>query len=504
MTQESLTGKVVNASKWLAFARIIFASLTFISITVLARILTPEDYGLVAIASVVTVLIQSVAQIPVGQALIRLKKLERSHFDTAFTVSCIRTTFLASVICVAAHPTSVFYSKPQVELVLYVMAASTFISGLTNPKFILFEKNLDFKKHFVTSSMSTLVVFCLSIAIAVLYESYWALVLGSIAGQLINVIITYALLPYVPRLSLKKFREVFNFAVWLSLGNLLNQLQWNFDQLVIGKFLGVSKLGIYNMGVRIASLPSHEIIVPLLRTLYPAFSSLADDKKRLTDAFLLTQSTLIAVALPLGIGVALYAEAIIMLLVGEQWLDSVIVVQLLAAIQAFQSTTAGARALAMSQGKTRWIFSRDLLMVIVHVPAMYLGYQANGIVGMLVARLLTGLLLIAMNLFMVKKVLSVSILRQLIHANRTFVSVALMILINVLLPDPNTSELAVIPGVLELLTLVSICGLAYIFSHFFLWFLADKPSGLESKLIEALVKVHPKLRLVIDKLCLSP
>ncbi|WP_133470518.1 lipopolysaccharide biosynthesis protein [Paraglaciecola marina] len=479
---KSLVPQVFKASSWLMFTRVVITVLSMTSIFILARLLTPEDFGLVAIASVVATLLQSMVQIPVSQALIAIKNPTKAHFDTAFTINIIRTTLICLVLLVSAIPIANFYNEPKVTQILIIFSVAAFADGFINPKFVIFEKSLNFSYIFFTSVLSKLLATGASLAIAYYTQSYWALVIGSVITQLLNVIFTYYFLPYLPRFSLKKNKEILSFSVWVSLSHIINNINWKLDQLLIGKFFGTVTLGVYNIGNELASMPTRETTTPLNRALFPAFSQLLHKPERFTQAYLTSISIFYSILLPIGFGLVLVAEPMVLLALGEKWQGAILVIEILAGIYAVACITSVTKAIAMATGKTKIIFKRDVLFFIVKVVLSLGGLYIYGFFGLLYSKLLNLIFLLVYNFFLVRYLLNVGIVQQLTVLCRPVLSVCVMYFTMLLLKSQLTFETTPLDLMIELSLLCTAGALTYCSCHFLIWIMQGKPQGIEQKL----------------------
>ena len=146
---------------------------------------------------------------------------------------------------------------------------------------------------------------CVSIGTAIVLRSYWALIAGFLAGQIVSVVLSYTLFPFRPSLSVKHFRELWQFSVWVSISQIIDTLNYRFDHLLVGTLLGRTALGLYTVSSRLAVIPGQELVRPLTSTLFPAFSLARADPEALKRAYQRAQAAATAVALPASVGVRL-------------------------------------------------------------------------------------------------------------------------------------------------------------------------------------------------------
>jgi lipopolysaccharide exporter len=367
---------------------------------------------------------------------------------------------------------------------MFALAISALAGGLQNPKLVMLKKDLSFHQQGILSIASTLMNVVVAITVAVLFRSYWALVAGLLTGQATNVILSYIMLPFRPAISLKHFRELWGFSVWVSLGQIVNTLNYRFDHLLVGTFLGRADLGLYTVGSRLAVLPGQEMVRPLTTTLFPAFSLTADDPARLRRAYERVQGVTTAIALPTSIGFALIADPIVRLALGEKWLGAIPVVQLLALIYSIGTFGSLVTPLGMAKGETRLLFVRTVQKFAMRVPMIAIGLVLGGFSGLLYARMLAGAIGVVVDMAMIDRLLGLSLIEQLRANLRAIVSTTAMAL-SVMSFRASTSFANDNAG--QLLMLAATIGLAvfvYVATSWLLWRVAGRPKGPETEAVE--------------------
>src|SRR5690606_5827125 len=191
---------------------------------------------------------------------------------------------------------------------------------------------------------------------------------GTLAYQVTSLVVSYTVLPFRPRITFRHFRDFFSFSAWLTAGQIVNVLNWRVEYLLIGKLLGAAPLGLYTVGNTLSTLPTREATAPLTQPIYAGLARVRADPARLTAAYQRAQALLAAVALPAGIGVAVIAEPLILLLMGEKWAPAIFIVQALASVFAFQTLGSLVQPLGMATGVTKLLFIRDSQMLVVRMP----------------------------------------------------------------------------------------------------------------------------------------
>lgn len=490
----SITVRLIKGSMWLSLSRAVVNGLSTLSIFVLAWYLAPSDFGLVALATTILIIVTSVTDLSLTQALIRHKAPTESHFSAAWTLNATRGLLLCLFFAAFAYPASVLYEEPRLFDVMLALGLSLLMGGLTNPRLVLLQRQLIFWQEFVLSVSQKLTGFVAAVAIAMIYQSYWALVIGTLVSQATMIIVSYLVLPFRPRITFRHMKELFSFSAWLTAGQIVNTLNWRFDYLLIGKVLGGTPLGYYTVGSNLARIPTREATVPLTQAIYPSFSSLQDDPPRLAAAYQRVQALVTAIALPAGIGVAVIANPLVRLALGEKWAPIVFIIEALASVYALQTLGSLVQPLGMAKNENKLLFIRDTQMLFVRVPIIFAGLMLWGLPGVIFGRVLTGLLGALVNMILVRRLIGVSVGKQLWANARALVSAAVMAA-GVMLASrylPPTADRGAL--VVELMILVALGVLLYCGSTFLLWILMKRPAGPETEVQKIIGGVLSKIR----------
>lgn len=472
---------------WVAGARILVNLIGLASTLLLARLLVPDDFGLCAVASTIVAIVGAITELPLGAALVQHRSPTEQHFDTAFTLGLIRSSGLAIIIALIAWPLSVIYQEPRLFYVVIVIAASSALSGMVNPRLVILTRRLSFWQDFLMQVSTKIFGFVIAIFLAVTFRTYWALVLSGVGSQILNVILSYLFIPYRPRLSLYHWRELMNYSIWMTFGNAVNAINWRSDSLFIGYMLGNGPLGYYTFGDNLASLPTREASAPIAQTLFPAFSRLQDDLPRLRAAYQNSQALLCAIVLPLGFGFAVLAKPLIAATVGAKWMPASLIVQVLAGVFALQTLSSAVHPLAMALGETRLMFRRDLYNFAIRLPLIIVGLLLGGLSGVVFARFISGNISTIINMTFVKKIIGVSIFDQIAVNMRSFLATAIMsVVIGILLPYLYLCNL----GEFEILVCeVVLGGVTYACVLILAWLISGRPMGAETELLSLLKKI---------------
>ncbi|MEM9293645.1 MAG: lipopolysaccharide biosynthesis protein [Acidobacteriota bacterium] len=497
-----MTRRVATGAGWLYSYRWLERLLDFASIIVLARILSPEDFGLVAIAASVVAIIEGLSAFDVQKALIRSRDDDRALYDSAWTLSTLRGLVAALVMVAVAAVLATSLEDGQLAAVIFVLAASPLMEGLTNPRFVRFERDLVYSKLAILTLGSKIAAVAVTLGLAFAYRSYWALVVGILVGTVGRVLLSYVLEPYGPRFSRRRFGDIFAFSGWLSLTSVVTTLSMETDKIIVGRFLGVADAGRYFMTQRIGVLPTRELVSPLQRLLFPSFSELQGDLQRLRRGVLESVNVIGSLSLPAGAGFALVAADFVPLVLGEQWIAIVPLLVVLVPYLGLRATLSMTLPCVMALGRVQLLFWVSLGYAFVHVPAFVAGTALYGLSGAIWSIVLAGVLYSYLNAWLLQRTLGISLGEILAQLFRPLTAVAVMIaallLLGLLLGSPLSAALStdLAPegptgagaGLLSswalLLGKIAVGAAVYGLTLFGLWRWRGRPPGIERRLLQ--------------------
>jgi len=219
-----------------------------------------------------------------------------------------------------------------------------------------------------------------------------------------------------------------------------------------------------------------------------------DDRERLVNAYERAQTLSTAIALPIGVGVALVAESLVKITLGEKWLPAVIVIQVLASVFAVQTLSSTVQPLAMAVGETRRLFMRDTAMFLARVPTIFIGIYFGGLSGLVFARAITGTLAIPINMLLVRQMIGLSMRRQWMANARTLIATTVMVFSVVAIDSIISNTIPTITEIFHLSVSIMVGGSTYSASILVLWAVCGKPDGPERFILQELSKLLRRLR----------
>lgn len=469
--------RVSNGAALLFATKVIGSIISMASTIILARILVPEDYGLIAIASVGLALTDSLLNIPVGHALLRLDGLKRAHFDTAFTISLIRGLIVLIILLAISKPMAVLYSDDRLTNIIIVFGLITFIQSFKNPRFFLLAKELNYSKEVAIELFSRVVSVIGSIWFAITFQNYWALVVAPAIFGIVNTILSYLYHRNYPRLSLEKQKDILSFTNWLTLTEIINTIGLRIDTLMLGLIVNKSALGAYQLATDLVQRVITGFIEPISRPLFPQFSKHQSCKEVMFAQYLLSMQVIMTVSVPLSIGLAISSAKLIPLLLGDKWIDAVFAVKIFAFVSTILTLTLPSHQICLAMGKTQAVFKRQLIYLIVRLPVFAIFIYLYGVTGALYAKLIMSFYFMSLSLNMVKSFTSITIYTQIVAPWRCYISVTCMSLFYFLLV--SYLETMHLSDTSILLLAIPSSASIYIIFHLALWHLVGRPNGSE-------------------------
>jgi O-antigen/teichoic acid export membrane protein len=456
------------------------------ALVVLGRLLSPADFGIVAIAMSVIMIVEAVMELPVGFALVAFPTRTKAHYDTAFTLQFMKGVLLAAILLILAWPLSQVYHDHRLIGLLCALSAAPVSRGLGSPRMVERSMKFDFRPNFVMEVVGKLVSLAISVGLAWWTKSYWSLAIGTIVTPITMVTFSYFYAPYLPTVTTEKWREFVRYIGWQTAGQPVTALNWQMDQLLLGRFVSRFDLGHFSMAANLSALPTQIFIVQVISPLLVAFSLVREDTNRLKVAYHKSAITMVAIGLPIMVGMSTNAEPIVRLILGEQWLDAAPILRWLSLAAIPSLFTAPLTPLSITLNRTIIFFWLSLAELFFKLPLMLIGTLYYGIPGVLAVRVATALVVAGCSMVAVRGLIRLPLRAQLLGPWRPTLSVVIM----ALMIAPLEGWLASVEGYFQLiLGLVAVAGIGsvvYTSSMFVLWRLASCPDGLESNVASLL------------------
>jgi O-antigen/teichoic acid export membrane protein len=453
-----------------------------VSMVILARLLAPADFGIIAMAMLVIGLVDVFLDLGVNIALIQRASLTQAHYDAAWTLRLGQTTLATLVVVLAAPLAALYFNDPRIAPVLRVMGFSLLITGLENIGVIQFQKEMRFGQDFRFEFTKRIVGFVATITAAWLMRSYWALVVGTLAGRGFGVLLSYWIHPMRPRLSMHSARDIFSVSQWTLVRGVGEFLDQNLHKWIVGGRVPATLMGSYSVADDVSFLPSSALLIPLNRVLFPAFVLAKENLKELKRIFLLAQGLQALVGIPASVGLILVAGDVVHVLLGDKWVIAIPFIQVLAVVRIIAAITSSGGYLLTALGKFRALAAFAWTRVSLFAFAAYLLFPQADAMGIAILRAAFVVIALALFAFWVRHALpALRMSEMVVSVSRPLAAAGIMSGV-VFLP----ARFVLLPFAAALVVKVVVGALTYIAVVALLWRVRGRPTGPETYLLDKL------------------
>lgn len=471
---KDLSKKMLSSVGWTVLFRLAERSLGLVSTLILVRLLIPEDFGLMAMAASVIGVLELIHAFGFDAALIQKRDAQQYHFNTVWTVRIILYGLMSCMIVALAIPVSEFYADERLVPIMWVLAIGWFIQGFENVGIIRFQKDLQFNREFRFRIYKKVFSFIVTVCLALYTRSYWALVAGMVTGRVAGVILSYLMHEMRPSFGLKGWREIFNYTKWMFLSNIIWVIKLRFPDFLLGKLLGARTLGLYTIAYEISNLPSTELTAPINRAMLPAYSTISDSIESLRYQYLNVLSAILLIILPITFGIASTATHIVPILLGEKWLDTTPLIEILAFYGATVVAVSNIGPAFMALGKPKIITIVSFFGLLVSAPLVFWLTQKHNEIGTVTGLLLGNLVLLPAYYTMIIRELNIPIKDFFFRTYRPVIAATTMYLLLRNVIEPALPQ--ELNHFFSLLALVLAGALTYLVTIYTLWKVNGSPS----------------------------
>lgn len=326
-----LKSKAVNGAIWVTVEKFVGQFVSFIFGLILARILSPSDYGIVGMLAIFLGVASTFTDSGMGSALIQKQNRTDKDFSTVFWFNLFVSTFFYVLLYFAAPYIAQFYNIPLLASVTRVISISLIINAFSTIHKTKLTIEMRFREQSVITIICTLLTCLLGLLFAYLGYGVWALVLQTLSTASLTAILTMGVTRWVPKLLFCKesFKQLFGYGSRILGSSLINTIYQNIYTIVIGKVFAPAQVGYYNRALQFANLPAQTVQDMSLKVNFPILATIQDDNKGLLNAYRKLITVPMYLLYPLLIGLATTAEPLIQILIGEKWLPCVPMLQIL-------------------------------------------------------------------------------------------------------------------------------------------------------------------------------
>ena len=379
----SVKTRVLRSGMWVGASEAMIAVLNIVRSIFLARLLSPEIFGLMGIASIALRTFETFTRPGLAQALIARPQEFSEAAPTAFTMLVVRGFALAALMAAAAPWIGRFYDEAELAPMLTVLAALFVIGSLANINTIANQRNLDFRKLTYLSQVTSLSSMVVTVGMAYWLRSVWALVIGQLVSISIQTLLSYYFVGGRMRFGFDAeiARDLIRYGKFVTGSSIVLYIATELDSATIGKILGAEQLGFYALALTIANLVTTNLSKMASSIMMPAYSRLQSDRPALRNAYLRALSLVLLIVLPATAGLLLLAQPFIEVVYGERWLAAAMPLRILAVFGLLRAMAAFSGYLFEGMGAPKVAFQLGVLRLLVIVPLLIPMIQRFGLAG---------------------------------------------------------------------------------------------------------------------------
>jgi PST family polysaccharide transporter len=375
----SLREKTISGLFWSALSQGGKQLSQFVITVILARLLSPSDFGLVAMATVFTGFAMIFGELGVGSALIQKLDAKEEHWSSAFWLNIFNGILLCIMFWGLAPYIAIFYGRPELKAILQVMSINFVLSSFVIIPQTILMKNLDFRKLMIRDISSVILSGAFGVALALGGYGVWSIVFQLLSGTVINNLLLWSFCSWRPKFlwSYKSLREIFKFSANLTGFQIINYFSRNTDQLLIGKFLGSQDLGYYSLAYKLMLMPLQNISWVISRVAFPAFSQIQNNLEKVRVNYRKMVEAISILTFPLMVFIYISAPELIATIYGPQWGTVSDLVSILCFCGMAQSVGTTVGTIYQALGRTEIQLKMAVLNAIIIVPAVLLGLRGG-------------------------------------------------------------------------------------------------------------------------------
>jgi O-antigen/teichoic acid export membrane protein len=320
----NLTQQASHGAFWGLLSNGTVSAVSFIGTAIMARILSPRDFGLISMAVLVTGIVNLFGNLALGAGLVQKKEIDEEYLSTVFVSSVLIGILLFVIAAIFSPVVSLFFKEPVIKWVIIFLSFNFIISSISSVQTTLLYKNVRLKTIGIIEIVSRIVRVLIMLICAVIGLQFWSIVIGIIAERILKTVLLCIVIKWRPAFifSKEKFMELFRFGRNIYGDDFLGYFSRNVDFIVTGRILGVSMLGIYQFSYNLPYLVQTYVQDGIAPVAFPVFSKVNDDKERLSRGFFNAVKFISMITFPLMVGLSFCANDFIAVVYGKKWLPA--------------------------------------------------------------------------------------------------------------------------------------------------------------------------------------
>lgn len=468
---------------WVAGGQWLIRLMGVLNVAVLARLLSPTDFGFIAVAMSIVAILELASDYGNESFLIRTREKNDDDYATVWTLNILRNLLIGGLIIIFAKPLATAFEDPRYFQVFIWLGAIVSFSGIKSIYVVDFQKDLQFDKDVLLAASAQFVAITCSIAAAYLLRSYWALIIGYGGRQCATVVFSYLMIRRRSKLSLKSFSRVFSFSIWLMIANAIAAIASRMDAILLQRFMPMAAIGVYTVGRQLARMAVVDLIGPLGKVLFPAISQGGHNKDVQRHYFYRSISVLLLIALPASIGLAITAPELTRVFLGDQWAEAATVMAIAAVSGPILILAPNLKISIMIDGNTKLSLYRALAILLFRTSGLIVGAWTGGYIGAAIGVAIASVAMMFVDLALLKYLIRPRYRHLAASCWRVMVASILMGIICFSLSYSLGPALGFWQALEKLVLIVVTGAVSYGLLLLGLWYGSKKPDGPESFVI---------------------
>jgi O-antigen/teichoic acid export membrane protein len=406
-----LRDRILRGLGWKVISQIVLLASKFVVAIVLARLLAPDDFGLAGMVLVFASLAYVFSDLALGAALVQRRVLSDADRSTVFWTSFAAGLAFTGLGVALSGPIAALYGEPAVQPLFAALSLSFLVNALGTTQKALLTRELDFRRLELRMILATLIAAAVGIALAAYGFGAWAIIAQQLTIAGVSTVLLWAVSPWRPRFTFSRasLRDLSGFSANVFATRMLFYVSRNADNFLIGRFLGTAALGLYALAYNVMLTPFSQIAGPIQEVLFPAFSRMQDDVRRLGSIWLRVNRMVAAFAMPALLGLMIVASDFVHVALGERWEDAVPLIQILAWVGLLQSLQRMNSSVLQARDRTSTLLVFSVVAVSANVVAFVVGLRW-GIVGVAVCYAVSNTALQPMYTWLTARTVGLSLL----------------------------------------------------------------------------------------------
>jgi len=375
--------------------------LSISSTAIMARLLTPEDYGLVTMVSAVTGFVTTFKDLGLSSAIIQKEKIDQRQVSSVFWINVAISSGIALIVALLAPFLVYLYGESRLLNITLVFSLSIFLTGFSLQHNALLKRQMKFKVLSLIQIGSTAISLLAGICLAYANFGYWAIVLSGILNPILSTIVLWIVCDWRPNFIFKatEINSFLKFGAGMAGFDLINYFSRNADNVLIGKYVGSGALGIYMKSYQLLMLPITQLRDPLNAVALPALSTLQSESIKFTNFYKKYAFTLSFFSMPLVLFMGIFSEELVFIVLGNQWTKAALIFKLLAISSFIQPVASTKTMILISTGKTKMYFIWGLINAVFVVLGFIIGVRW-GVEGVAISYAVVNYLLLIPSLYL--------------------------------------------------------------------------------------------------------